>query len=275
MSFEQILVEQRGPVALITLNRPEKLNAWTPRMMVELRQAIGDAAADAGTGAIVVTGAGRAFCAGADIDAVFKKNSDARESNGAVDAAADTTTADAGNWVSFLRDLPKPTIAAVNGSAVGIGVTQILPMDIRIAADNARFGMFFVRMGLVPELASSALLPQMVGQARALEWCLTGRLIPAAEAREAGMVSEVVPADNLVARAIELGEALSGQSAFAMTKIRQLIFANANQTDIAAVMRSEGVALDAAYRSWEHREAIEAFLSKRPADFRKQAPTPV
>lgn len=275
MSFEQILVEQRGPVALITLNRPEKLNAWTPRMMVELRKAIGDAAADAGTGAIVVTGAGRAFCAGADIDAVFKKNSDARESNGAVDAAADTTTADAGNWVSFLRDLPKPTIAAVNGSAVGIGVTQILPMDIRIAADNARFGMFFVRMGLVPELASSALLPQMVGQARALEWCLTGRLIPAAEAREAGMVSEVVPADNLVARAIELGEALSGQSAFAMTKIRQLIFANANQTDIAAVMRSEGVALDAAYRSWEHREAIEAFLSKRPADFRKQAPTPV
>lgn len=275
MSFEQILVEQRGPVALITLNRPEKLNAWTPRMMVELRKAIGDAAADAGTGAIVVTGAGRAFCAGADIDAVFKKNSDARESNGAVDDAADTTTADAGNWVSFLRDLPKPTIAAVNGSAVGIGVTQILPMDIRIAADNARFGMFFVRMGLVPELASSALLPQMVGQARALEWCLTGRLIPAAEAREAGMVSEVVPADNLVARAIELGEALSGQSAFAMTKIRQLIFANANQTDIAAVMRSEGVALDAAYRSWEHREAIEAFLSKRPADFRKQAPTPV
>lgn len=275
MSFEQILVEQRGPVALITLNRPEKLNAWTPRMMVELRKAIGDAAADAGTGAIVVTGAGRAFCAGADIDAVFKKNSDARESNGAVDAAADTATADAGNWVSFLRDLPKPTIAAVNGSAVGIGVTQILPMDIRIAADNARFGMFFVRMGLVPELASSALLPQMVGQARALEWCLTGRLIPAAEAREAGMVSEVVPADNLVARAIELGEALSGQSAFAMTKIRQLIFANANQTDIAAVMRSEGVALDAAYRSWEHREAIEAFLSKRPADFRKQAPTPV
>jgi enoyl-CoA hydratase/carnithine racemase len=135
--------------------------------------------------------------------------------------------------------------------------------------------MFFVKMGLVPELASSALLPQMVGQARALEWCLTGRLISANEAREAGLVSEVVAADKLLDRAVELGEQLAGQSAFAMTKIRTLLLQNASETDVAAVMRREGEALNAAYRSWEHKEAIDAFLGKRPADFTKQAGTPV
>jgi len=271
MTYETITVEQRGRVALLTLNRPEKLNAWTPQMMVELRRAIEAAVADPGTGAIAVTGAGRAFCAGADVDAVFKANAEARDSN----QAENTSNTNAGDWVSFLQRLPKPTIAAVNGAAVGIGVTQILPMDIRIASDAARFGMFFVRMGLVPELASSALLPQMVGQARALEWCLTGRMIPAAEAREAGLVSEVVAPEALVDRAVELGEHLAGQSAFAMAKIRQLIIQNANSTDVAAVQRAEGAALAAAYRSWEHKEAIDAFLTKRPADFSKQAPTPV
>lgn len=271
MTYETITVEQRGRVAVLTLNRPEKLNAWTPQMMVDLRSAMEAAAADQGTGAIVVTGAGRAFCAGADIDAVFKANAENRDTN----QPATTDGARAENWVSFLQGLPKPTIAAVNGAAVGIGVTQILPMDIRIASEHARFGMFFVKMGLVPELASSALLPQMVGQARALEWCLTGRLIPANEAREAGLVSEVVAADSLLDRAVELGEQLAGQSAFAMTKIRQLIVQNTNETDVAAVMKSEGVALSAAYASWEHREAIDAFLSKRPADFSKQPGTPV
>jgi len=274
MTYEQITVEQRGRVALLTLNRPEKLNAWTPKMMAELTAALRAAAADPGTGAMVLTGAGRAFCAGADVDAVFKTNSDAREADAPPPPAANDN-ATATNWVTFLQGLPKPTIAAVNGAAVGIGVTQILPMDIRIASENARFGMFFVRMGLVPELASSALLPQMVGQARALEWCLSGRMIPAAEAREAGMISEVTSPEALVDRAVEIGEQLAGQSAFAMTKIRRLIIENATETDMAAAMAREGAALSAAYASWEHREAIDAFLSKRPADFQKQAPTPV
>jgi len=300
MTFEQITVEQRGRVAVLTLNRPEKLNAWTPRMMSELTQAMNDAAHDSATGAIVVTGAGRAFCAGADVDAVFRTQSNERdaggENKGAENAgsrtapqaasapamaeapakpAAPAKAPPAPNWVSFLRSLPKPTIAAINGTAVGIGVTQVLPMDIRIASENARFGMFFVKMGLVPELASSALLPQMVGQARALDWCLTGRMVPAAEAREAGLVSEVVPADGLLDRAIALGEQLAGQSAFAMTNIRQLILDNTNEDDLAAAQHREGVALNAAYRSWEHKEAIDAFLTKRPADFGKQAPTPL
>ncbi|MGH2632284.1 MAG: enoyl-CoA hydratase-related protein, partial [Tepidiformaceae bacterium] len=240
MAFEQITVEQRGRVSVLTLNRPEKLNAWTPQMMAELMQAMKAAAGDAATGAIVVTGAGRAFCAGADVDAVFRKQSQERDSGEESKAAQN---AGSGDWVRFLRELPKPTIAAVNGAAVGIGVTQVLPMDFRLASENARFGMFFVKMGLVPELASSALLPQMVGQARALDWCLTGRMIPAAEAREAGLVSEVVPAQGLVDRAVELGEQLAGQSAYAMTNIRQLIVANTNEDDLAAAQRREGAAL--------------------------------
>ncbi|HXU25089.1 MAG TPA: enoyl-CoA hydratase-related protein [Tepidiformaceae bacterium] len=279
MAFEQITVEQRGRVALLTLNRPEKLNAWTPRMMAELTEAMRAAADDSATGAIVLTGAGRAFCAGADVDAVFRKQSEVRDSGSESTPPPASAAAPAApppqNWVSFLRNLPKPTIAAVNGAAVGIGVTQVLPMDFRIASENARFGMFFVKMGLVPELASSALLPQMVGQARALDWCLTGRMIPAAEAREAGLVSEVVAADGLVDRAVELGEQLAGQSAFAMTNIRKLILANTNEDDLTAAQRREGAALNDAYRSWEHKEAIEAFLTKRPANFQKQSPTPI
>lgn len=271
MTYEQILVEQRGRVSVITLNRPEKLNAWTSRMMAEMTAAMNEAASDRGTGAIVVTGAGRAFCAGADIDAVFRKSSEARESGQETEADRGTGQ----NWVEFLRGLPKPTIAAVNGAAVGIGVTQVLPMDIRIASEQAKFGMFFVRMGLVPELASSAFLPQIVGQGRALEWCLTGRMVEATEAREAGLVSEVVAADGLVARAVEIGEQLAGQSAFAMTKIRRLIIENANETNTSAAQRREGAALREAYASWEHKEAIDAFLNKRPADFQKQTPTPV
>jgi 2-(1,2-epoxy-1,2-dihydrophenyl)acetyl-CoA isomerase len=271
MSYEQITVEQRGRVSLITLNRPEKLNAWTPVMMQEMVAAMRAASSEAGTGAIVVTAAGRAFCAGADME-YFRANTESRDAG---QGEARPAPAEATNWVTFLRGLPKPTIAAINGVAVGIGVTQVLPMDIRIAADTARFGMFFVKMGLVPELASSALLPQMVGQARALEWCISGRMIPASEAREAGLISEVVAPETLVDRALELGEQLAGQSAFAMTKIRQLILDNTNEDDTTAAQRREGAALQAAYRSWEHKEAIEAFLTKRPADFQKQAPTPV
>ena len=272
MAFEQILMEKRGRVTLLTLNRPEKLNAWTPQMMKELTAAMSSANEDPSVGAIVVTGAGRAFCAGADVDAVFRSQGEARDSG---QEAVASEPSNATNWVSFLRSLRTPTIAAVNGAAVGIGVTQILPMDIRIASEDARFGMFFVRMGLVPELASSALLPQMVGQARALEWCLSGRMIGAAEAKEAGLITETLPGDRLLARAMEMGELLAANSAFAMTKIRQLIVQNSNESDLDLVMRREGEALNAAYRSWEHKEAIDAFLTKRPADFQKQTPTKV
>ncbi|MGE5595241.1 MAG: enoyl-CoA hydratase/isomerase family protein [Hyphomicrobiales bacterium] len=269
MDFEQILFEKRGRVGLITLNRPDKLNAWTPQMMAEMRRAMDDCVADRGVSAIVVTGAGRAFCAGADIGAVFKANADAQDAGKEPERAPQEAT----DWVTYIQNLPKPTIAAVNGTAVGIGVTQVLPFDIRIASKDAKFGMFFVRMGLVPELASSALLPQMVGSARALEWCMTGRLIPADEARESGLISEVTEPGAVVDRALELGEQLAGNSALSMTLIRKLLREQASERDVRKVQRAEGEALAQAYASWEHREAIAAFMEKRPADFTKQEPT--
>lgn len=266
MAYEQILYERREKIGLITLNRPERLNAWTPKMMVEMRAAIDEGVADPCVAALVVTGAGRAFCAGADIGDVFAKRVEADAAGRDEDAGRQSN---AGDWVRYLRTLPKPTIAAINGTAVGIGITQILPMDIRIAADTARVGFFFVKMGLMPELASSAFLPQMVGTARATEWCLTGRLIPAQELREAGLISEVVPAEKLIDRAVELGDMLAKNPAPAMAEIRKLLIANVHNDDTAAVQRSEGAALEQAYRTWEHKEAIAAFREKRDPDFSK------
>lgn len=271
MPYDTITFEARGRVGLITLNRPEKLNAWTGHMMSEMRHAMDSVATDPAVGAIVVTGAGRAFCAGADIS-VFAENARKQDEGGPRETPAAAPDGPAGNWVRYIQGYPKPTIAAINGAAVGIGITQVLPFDIRIAGEAARIGFFFVKMGLVPELASSHLLPQMVGTSRALEWCLTGRLVGAAEAREAGLVAEVVANDGLLARALELGESIANQSAPAMLSIRDLLLENAHDSDLDAVMNREGVALQAAYASWQHREAIAAFIEKRPADFSRGKP---
>ncbi len=262
MDYEQILFEQCGHVGLITLNRPDKLNAWTPRMTVEMRDAIDRCVADATVGAVVVTGAGRAFCAGADISHFAR----GIESGSSADAAGDAAAV---NWVAYCQAVPKPLIAAINGPAVGIGITQILPFDIRIAAESARIGMFFVKMAVVPELASSHLLPQLVGLGRALEWCLSGRMVGAAEAREAGLVSEVVADGELLDRALALGEQLGGQAVSAMARIKQLLVRNAGENDLATVLSREGAALAEAYASWEHREAVTAFFEKRPPNFTK------
>lgn len=263
MSYEQITYERTGHVGLITMNRPEKLNAWTTKMGEETRDAIEEANADPEVGAIVLTGAGRAFCAGADISqfAADRKVLDAGEK------PAPSRMTEGKDYVTFIRENPKPTIAAINGAAVGIGVTSILPFDIRIASENAKIGMFFVRMALVPELASSAILPQMVGVARALEWCLTGRMILPEEAREAGLISEVVAPEQLLPRALELGETLARQPLEAMGRIRKLIYANQSVADIPQVMRMEGAELLAARKSPEHLEAITAFFEKREPSF--------
>jgi len=262
MDYEQIIVERRGRVALITLNRPAKLNAWTRRMMAEYRGAIERANADPAVGAIVMTGAGRAFCAGADIEVVFNAQIE-RERDPEPPRQADTSE----DYLAFLARMPKPTIAAINGPAVGIGITQVLPFDIRIASESARIGFFFVRMGLVPELGSSALLPRLVGAGRALEWCLTGRMITASEAREAGLVTEVVEATALLDRAVALGEDLADRPLDAVGLIRQLLRDNAHEPDPREVTRREGEALRAAYASPQHREAVKAFLEKRKPDF--------
>lgn len=269
MTYEYILYEQRGSVGIVTLNRPDKLNAWSLPMLKEIRRAIDAAVLDAAIGAIVLTGAGRAYCAGADMSSFRKRSSDGDNEQRSGEDEAHYHYVGPNNWTSYVQQLPKPTIAAVNGTAVGVGVSHILPLDIRIASEKARFGLFFVKLGLAPELASSALLPRLVGAGRALEWCLTGRQVPAQEAKDAGLVSEVVAPEALLDRAVELGEQLADNPGPSMVTIRELLRRDALETEIEAVLRREGAALNSLYKTPEHKEAITAFFEKRKPVFRR------
>src|SRR3954454_14426709 len=201
MEYEQIRSERRGEVQLITLSRPERLNAWTPRMAEELADAFEAANDDSGVGAIVMTGEGRGFCAGADMEATFSVRI-AGDDPGANTAAGQGGMPAGLDWVQMCRE-SKPLIAAVNGAAVGIGMTMILPFDVLLASDQGRFGMFFIKVGLVPELASTQLLVQRVGYGHASELCLSGRLWSSTEAQATGLVQRVVASDELVDDAIE------------------------------------------------------------------------
>src|SRR5579864_7933876 len=195
MSYEHILSETAGRVGIIRLNRPSKLNAWTAQMSTEIQDQIGEWNHDAGIGAIVVTGEGRAFCAGADLGGFAQRIVDNQGTTPSVPRVG------GGNIATFLRRA-KPTIAAVNGYAAGVGLTMILPMDVRIASTEARLSIRFIKMGLMPELGSTRLLAQIVGLGHATDMCLTGRFVEAEEALRMGLVSDVVPPDQLMETAL-------------------------------------------------------------------------
>jgi len=262
MSDSQIIFTKAGNVALITLNRPDRLNAWTYRMSAEMSETIDACNADAQTAAIVVTGAGRGFCAGADISDNFKARLD-----GNTDTVAPARTG--ADWVTLVRR-SKPIIAAVNGAAVGVGLTMILPFDVILASDRAKFAMAFVKMGLVPELASSHFLVQRMGFGHASEMCLTGRLYTAEESAKLGLVDRVVPHDALLSDAIALAREMGANPSPQLRWIKALLTENGSETDLAAVQQRELERLDAARASPEHREAVQAFLEKRPADFTRK-----
>src|SRR5246127_3635668 len=208
MAYEQIKCEVADNILTITLNRPEKLNAFTATMQRELIDAFDKADSDDDIRAIIVTGAGRAFCAGADLssgadtfDRDARRGPVKRDPDGKVDYS-DPQVRDGGGQVTLrIFKCLKPVIAAVNGPAVGIGVTMLLAMDIRIASEDAKFGFVFSQRGIVPEAASSWFLPRIVGISQALEWCFTGRVFDAREALAGGLVSRVVAADQLRATA--------------------------------------------------------------------------
>jgi len=266
MSYEQIRFEVKDGVGLMTLNRPERLNAWTYQMSAELTGAIEYCNASATVGAMVITGEGRGFCAGADIGDTFKARLDGE------DMARTRSASRTGDWVALLRR-SKPIIAAVNGASVGVGATMILPCDVIMAADTARFGMAFVRMGLVPELASSHFLVQRMGFGRASEMCLTGRLYSAREAHAMGLVDHLVPHDQLLDKALELAGLMAANPAPQLRWIKQLISENGCATDLEVVQRREQEFLQQAYASPEHKEAVAAFLEKRAPDYRRARPS--
>jgi len=261
--YTQILSEKRDHVALLTLNRPEKLNAWTPTMHLELVQAVEEANADPTIGAIVVTGSGRGFCAGADISGNFAKRLDEAPSDSPTDAADEVGP----DWVDVVR-AAKPMIAAINGVAVGVGITLALPFDVILMGASSRVGMFFVKMGLVPELCSSNLLVQRVGFARASEMCLTGRLYSAQDLDGTGFANEVVDDDRLLERALELAREIAANPDSSLRMIKQLLTQNGSCGDLAVVRQREHEALQRAYATPEHREAVQAFIEKRPPSFR-------
>ena len=194
MAYEQIKAERQGEVMVLTLNRPDRLNAWTYKMMGELVDAIETGNADPEVGAFVLTGEGRGFCAGADIEDTFKSRMDKSE-NG------ESSQEKLSDWISLVRS-SKPIVAAVNGPAIGIGVTMILPCDVIVASEEARFGTVFVKMGIVPELASSHFLAARMGFGKANEMLLTGRIYPAEEAHRNNLCEHLVPADGLMAKAM-------------------------------------------------------------------------
>ena len=271
MAFKEILQETRGRVSLITLHRPEKLNAWTRRMSDELLEAFETANHDSGVGAIVVTGAGRAFCAGADVEQAFGAQLERRLEKQLDEKQPDPDGGDApevGPWVAAVRR-SKPLIAAVNGVAVGVGITQILPFDLILASREAKVGMFFVRMGLVPELGSSQLLVQRVGFALASEMCLSGRLYKATELEGTGFFNAVVDADELLSEALKRAEEIAANPPASLQMIKELLSENGTEPDLEAVQQRELKALREAYRTPEHREAVQAFLERRPPDFTK------
>ena len=261
MDFEQILYEVEDGVLTITLNRPEKLNAFTRVMMVELIEAVERADADDAVRTIIVTGAGRGFCAGADLSAgpgTFDASQRAEE-------VGIEGMRDGGGRVTLrLFDCKKPLIAAINGPAVGVGITMTLPMDIRMAAEGARIGFVFARLGLVPEAASSWFLPRVVGLSKALEWIYTGRVFPASEALEAGLVRSLHAPDELLPAARKIAhEIASNTSAVSVALSRQMVWKMLGADHPMEAHKVDSRAIRALGQSPDVREGVASFLEKR------------
>jgi enoyl-CoA hydratase/carnithine racemase len=255
-TYEQIRTERRDRVLLVTLHRPEKLNAWTPKMMAELASAITEANGDPDLGAVVVTGEGRGFCAGADIGAVFGGHVD-----DPAEAPADEDQPLATDWTVFCRS-SKPLVAAINGPAIGVGLTMVLPFDQLLAAEGAKLSMRFVKLGLVPELASTHFLVSRCGWGSASWLALSGDTVSGDEALRLGLVDRLCAPDALVDEAVAMAAVLAANPPTAVRQIKDLLTANGTDTDLAAVQARELTALSAAYASDDHKAAVRAFLDR-------------
>jgi len=245
-------------VFVITLNRPEKMNAWNYQLHTELSGAIETANADGDVDAIVITATGKGFCAGADMSAVFGLSEEQKQQ-----ARAKARVED---WVALLRR-SKPVVAAVNGAAIGVGVSLVLPTDQIVAAPQAKFSLRFVKMGVVPEFAASHFVERRIGFGAASRLLLTGEDLSAEEAQALGLIDRVVSADHLVDEAKALARRMGTNPHMALRICKQLLTANAPEADLALVQQRELEALSRCYASAEHKEAVAAFVAKRAPDF--------
>ena len=277
MAYEQIKYEIADNILTITLNRPDKMNAFTGIMQRELIAAFDAADADDNVRAIIVTGAGKAFCAGADLSeggATFDRaaRSDRKTAplrpNGEVEWSDDAVRDGGGRVTLRMYKCLKPIIGAINGAAVGIGVTMQLAMDIRIASENARFGFVFARRGIVPEACSSWFLPRIVGISQALEWCYSGRVFDAKEALNGRLVSKVLPVDELIPAARALAREIAENSApVSVALIRQMMWRLSALDDPMEAHKIDSRGIYSRGASDDVKEGVMAFLDKRPAKF--------
>ncbi|MGV2979234.1 enoyl-CoA hydratase-related protein [Camelimonas sp. ID_303_24] len=270
MDYTQIACEQDGSVMVITLNRPEKLNAFTGVMGAEIADAFQRADADDSVRAVVMTGAGRAFCAGADVSA-GAKSFDTTDPHGAGNFGQRLASGGRSSGVSFVHAIfncRKPSIAAINGGCVGVGATMTLPMDVRICSSNAKIGFIFARRGLVPEAGSAWFLPQIVGLPQALRWSITGNTFGADEALRGGLVEEVTAPEDLLARAKAIANEMTAESApVSVALTRQLLWRYATQPDPRHLLAIDGPMSMERGAHADVREGVQAFLDKRKPSF--------
>jgi enoyl-CoA hydratase/carnithine racemase len=265
MEYTQILFDVESGIATITLNRPEQLNAFTTRMMREMIDAFDRADADDEVRVVIVTGAGRGFCAGADLaagGATFAKGGSDEQTPAGVPR-------DGGGMVVLrIFESLKPVIAAINGPAVGVGITMTLPMDIRLVSTSAKIGFVFARRGIVPEACSSWFLPRLVGISQAVEWCYSGRVFSADEALAGGLVRSVHEPEDLLpaARAIA-ADIVDNTSPVSVALTRRMMWSMLTADHPMEAHRVDSRAILERGRSADAREGVESFLAKRPAVF--------
>lgn len=263
MNFEDILYSVSDGIATITLNRPDKLNAFTGRMMHEIIEALDVTDADDNVKVVIFTGAGRAFCAGADLssggETFSRGGSDVQTKQG--------VPRDGGGLVSLrIFNSLKPVIGVINGPAVGVGVTMTLPMDIRIASDSAKFGFVFAKRGIVPEACSSYFLPRLVGIQQATEWVFTGRVFAADEALQGGLVRSVHAGDDLMAVAIGLAREIADNTApVSVALSRQMLWRMLGASHPMEAHRVDSRGIMERGRSADSKEGVVSFLEKRDA----------
>lgn len=280
MDYQQIRYDNSDGVLTITLNRPEQLNAFTPQMAAELIDAFERASGDDAVRAVIVTGAGRAFCAGMDLSAtgnVFGLDEAQQPTIADMherldDPAIVTGVRDTGGRVTLsIFECTKPVIAAINGPAVGIGGTMTLAMDLRLASEKARIGFVFGKIGVVPEACSSWFLPRIVGVSQALEWVYSADIFDAEEAKRGGLVRSVHPADQLLAEANKLARRITeNRSPVAIALARQMMYRNAAQPHPLEAHRIDSLAMF--YTSiGDGKEGVQSFLEKRAPSFTSRA----
>lgn len=260
MSYKTIIVEKDNGVSTLTLNRPERLNALTPDMAIEIRSAVNELACDPETRVLVITGAGRGFCAGADV-------SPGKWQLDTTPVAVTDRAREGSELYKTLRNMMKPVIASVNGVAAGGGMGLALACDIIFASENARFGMTFIKIGIIPEMGGCYLLPRLVGVSKACELIFSGRIIDAREAERIGLVNRVVPPESLEAATKEFALSLAQGPTVAIGLAKRTIYQGLNM-DFDAVLESEARAKAVVNFTEDYREAKKAFAEKRAPQFK-------